>query len=66
MVASTPSICSLGLIRSWTLEIESTSSATARSAKNSQISGMITPWEAVSALTVSSPRDGWQSIRMTS
>ena len=38
------------------------SSATPRSAKNSHSSGMITPWAAVRALTVSSPSDGWQSI----
>ena len=42
------------------------SSATPRSAKYSHSSGTITPSDAVSALTVSRPSEGWQSIRMTS
>ena len=42
------------------------SSATPRSAKYSHSSGTITPCEAVSALTVSRPSEGWQSMRMTS
>ena len=42
------------------------SRATPRSAKYSHSSGTITPSEAVSALTVSRPSEGWQSIRMTS
>ena len=62
MVASTPSMDSAGFNRSWTFSMVSTSRATARSAKNSAVSGMITPCAAVSALTVSSPRDGWQSM----
>ena len=66
IVASTPSICRRGLSRSWTFSMESTSSATARRAKNSAMSGMTTPCAAVSALTVSSPSEGWQSMMMTS
>ncbi len=58
MVASTPSTCSRGFSRSWTLSMVSTSSATARRAKNSQISGMMTPCAAVRALTVSRPERG--------
>ena len=52
--------------RSWTLSIVVLSSATPRSAKYSHSSGTITPSEAVSALTVSRPSEGWQSMRMTS
>ena len=66
IVASTPSISRSGLSRSCTFSIVSTSRATARSAKNSAVSGMITPCEAVSALTVSRPSEGWQSMRTTS
>ena len=42
----------------------SVSSATPRSAKNSHSSGTITLCAAVSALTVSRPSEGWQSITM--
>ena len=66
IVARMPSIVSDGLRRSCTFSIVSTSSATPRSAKNSVSSGMMTPCAAVSALTVSRPRDGWQSTRITS
>ena len=66
MVPSTPSISSLGLSRSRTLSIVVLSSATPRSAKYSHSSGTMTPSEAVSALTVSRPSEGWQSMRMTS
>src|SRR5699024_3992644 len=53
MVARIPSISSEGLSRSWTFSMVSMSRATPRRAKNSVSSGMITPWEAVSALTAS-------------
>ena len=66
IVPSTPSIFSRGFSRSVTLSIVVFSSATPRSAKYSHSSGTITPSEAVSALTVSRPSEGWQSIRMTS
>ena len=62
IVATRPSISSSGLSRSWTFWIVSTSIATPRSAKNSHSSGTITPCAAVSALTVSRPSDGWQSM----
>ena len=52
--------------RSVTLSMVVLSSATPRSAKYSHSSGTSTPSEAVSALTVSRPSEGWQSIRMTS
>src|SRR4051794_10327364 len=64
IVARIPEISSDGFSRSLTLSIVSTSRATPRREKYSHSSGMITPWAAVSALTVSSPRDGWQSMRM--
>ena len=66
IVARMPSISSRGLSRSCTFSIVSTSSATPRRAKNSHSSGMSTPCAAVSALTVSSPSEGWQSISTTS
>ena len=66
IVPSTPSISRRGFSRSRTLSIVVFSSATPRSAKYSHSSGTITPSEAVSALTVSRPSEGWQSIRMTS
>ena len=66
IVPSTPSISSLGLSRSRTLSIVVLSSATPRSAKYSHSSGTMTPSEAVRALTVSRPSEGWQSMRMTS
>ena len=66
IVPSTPSISSLGFNRSRTLSIVVLSRATPRSAKYSHSSGTITPSEAVRALTVSRPREGWQSMRMTS
>ncbi len=66
MVASSPSISSSGLSRSCTFWIVSTSIATPRRAKNSHSSGTITPSDAVSALTVSRPSEGWQSMRMKS
>ena len=66
MVARMPSTWSRGLSRSVILSIVSTSRATPRIAKNSHSSGMITPCAAVSALTVSRPSDGWQSMRTTS
>ena len=53
-------------MRSRTRSTVSTSSATPRRAKNSVSSGMMTPCEAVRALIVSSPREGWQSMRTTS
>ena len=62
MVTSTPCTERSGLIRSLTFVMVSTSSATPRSEKNSAASGMITPCAQASALTVSSPSDGWQSI----
>ena len=66
IVPSTPSTFSLGFSRSLTLSIVVLSSATPRSAKYSHSSGTMTPSEAVSALTVSRPSEGWQSIRITS
>lgn len=66
IVARMPSIVRPGLSRSVILSIVSTSRATPRMAKYSVSSGMITPWAAVSALTVSRPSEGWQSMRMTS
>ena len=66
IVARMPSICSRGLSRSVIFSIVSTSRATPRIAKNSHSSGMITPCAAVSALIVSSPSDGWQSMSTTS
>ena len=66
MVASTPTMSRSGLSLSCTFWIESFSNATARRAKNSQMRGIITPSEAVRAFTVSSPREGWQSMRITS
>ena len=62
MVAKIPSRVSCGLSRSCTFSIVSTSRATPRRLKNSHSSGMITPCEAVSALTVSRPSEGWQSM----
>ena len=44
----------------------SISRATPRSAKYSHSSGTITPSAQASALTVSRPSEGWQSISMTS
>ena len=44
----------------------SISSATPRSEKNSQASGISTSSAQASALIVSRPSEGWQSIRMTS
>ena len=55
-----------GLSRSRTFSIVSMSSATPRRLKNSHSSGMTTSSAAVSALTVSRPSDGWQSMRMRS
>ena len=66
IVPTMPSSSIAGLSRSRTFSIVSTSSATPRSAKYSQASGMSTPCAAVSAFTVSRPSEGWQSIRMTS
>ena len=66
MVASRPSMASLGLIRRETLSMVSVSSATPRMAKYSHSSGTMMPSEQASAFTVSRPRDGWQSMRMTS
>lgn len=66
MVMTMPSISSRGLMRSWTFSMVSTSRATPRSAKYSASSGMITPWLAASAFTVSRPREGWQSMMITS
>ena len=66
MVARMPSISRVALRRSLTRSTVSTRSATPRRAKNSVSSGMMTPWEAVRALMVSSPSEGWQSTRITS
>ena len=66
MVASSPSMTSRGFSLLDTLSMVSISSATPRIAKYSHSSGTITPCAHASALTVSSPSDGWQSIRMTS
>ena len=55
-----------GLSRSRTLSIVSISSATPRRLKNSHASGMSTASAQASALIVSSPSDGWQSISTTS
>ena len=62
IVATRPSISRPGLSRSCTFWIVSTSMATPRRAKNSASIGTITPSAAVSALTVSRPSDGWQSM----
>ena len=53
-------------MRDCTFSIDCISSATPRSAKNSAATGMITPSAAVSAFTVSRPREGWQSTMITS
>ena len=65
-VASRPSRRSRSLSRSCTLAMVSCSSATPRSAKYSHSSGTSTLWAAVSALTVSRPSAGWQSMSTTS
>jgi hypothetical protein len=51
-----------GLSRSRTLSIVSISSATPRRLKNSQASGTSTVSAQASALIVSRPSEGWQSI----
>ncbi len=66
IVTSTPYTSSPGLMRVCTFSIDCISNATPRSAKNSAATGMITPSAAVSAFTVSRPRDGWQSTMITS
>ena len=53
---------SRGFSRVDTLSMVSSSRATPRIAKNSHSSGTSTPAAQVSALTVSRPRDGWQSM----
>src|SRR5215472_15117921 len=62
MVASSPSMVSFGLSLVETLSIVSISKATPRMAKYSHSSGTSTPSAQASALTVSSPSEGWQSI----
>ena len=62
IVMRMPVRCSRGLIRSRTLSIVSVSSASPRREKYSHSMGMSTPSEQASALTVSRPSDGWQSI----
>jgi len=63
MVMRIPVRCRRGLMRSRTFSIVSVSSASPRREKYSHSIGMSTPSEQASALTVRSPRDGWQSIR---
>ncbi len=58
-----PLIVNRGLSRSRTLSTVSVSSASPRSEKYSHSVGMTTASEQASALTVSRPSDGWQSIR---
>src|ERR1700683_3941564 len=66
MVARRPSIVSLVFRRRDTLSMVSISRATPRMAKYSHSSGMSTPFAQASALMVSRPSDGWQSIMITS
>src|ERR1022692_3668395 len=66
IVASSPSMVSFGLSRLDTFSIVSISNATPRIAKYSHSSGTSTPSEQASALTVSNPSDGWQSVMITS
>src|SRR5699024_10971510 len=66
IVMRMPVRCRRGLMRSRTLSIVSVSRARPRSAKYSHSMGMRTPSAQASALTVSRPSDGWQSIRTKS
>ena len=66
IVPRVPRILRSGLRRSCTFSMVSVSRAMPRRAKNSHSKGMMTQSEAVRALIVSSPRDGAQSMRMTS
>ena len=62
MVSTTPWICSIGLKLLRTRSIVRSSRLSPSSAKNSHCSGTSTACAAASALTVSRPSDGGQSI----
>ena len=66
MVTRMPETSKLKFRRSRTLATVSVSSARPRSEKYSATIGMMTPSAMVSALTVSRPSDGWQSMMMKS
>ena len=64
IVSRIPSICSLGLICLRTLLMVCKSCSKPLAGRYSAWTGIITLLAAASALTVSIPREGWQSIRI--
>ena len=64
IVTKMPRISRLKFNRSRTFSTVSVSSARPRSEKNSHSIGISTPCAQASALTVSSPSEGWQSMMM--